>query len=327
MLARALRLSHALELTLYVILAMSVCDASLVVALGLAVLAMLALRAVVIAVTYAYAGAYASLAPRLSSRQRVLMVLGEYLSFVVTFLVIMPFERWWMGDDRLPRQATEGQGLTAAAPEDSRPPILLIHGYGCSRACWWWLRAHLEAAGWSVATISLEPIYTSIDDYVDPVARRVDEVLAAIGATQLVLVGHSMGGLVSRAYLQRYGGARVARLVTLGTPHQGSELARLGFGDNGRQMRPHSPWLQALASPPASVDTVALYSPQDNFVMPPALLELRGAQNQAIAGVGHLAMLYSPRVVQALLTVLEQTAARCPRAVTAAAEISKVADA
>ncbi len=321
MLARALRLSNALELTLYVVLAMSLCKASFIAALGLAVLAMLALRSVVIAVTYAFAGAYASLAPRLSGRQRMLMVLGEYLSFVVTFLVIMPFERWWMGDDRLPRQVAEGQGLTAGAA-GGRPPLLLIHGYGCSRACWWWLRAHLEAAGWTVATISLEPIYTSIDNYVDPVARRVDEVLAATGAAQLILVGHSMGGLVSRAYLQRHGDARVARLVTLGTPHQGSELARLGFGDNGRQMRPQSPWLQALASPPASVHTVALYSPHDNFVMPPALLELRGAQNRVIDGIGHLAMLYSPRVTQALLTVLEQTAARCRRAAIDAAEIT-----
>jgi triacylglycerol lipase len=229
------------------------------------------------------------------------------LSFVVSFLILFPFERWWMGDDRLQAAArASGEGA------DRQLPVLLIHGYGCSRGAWWWLRAHLEAAGWTVATISLEPIYTSIDNYVDPVARRIDAVLAATGAARLILVGHSMGGLVARAYLQRYGDARVARLVTLGTPHQGSELARLGFGANGRQMRPHSPWLQALASPPAAVDTVAIYSPHDNFVMPPALLELPGAQSQTINGVGHLAMLFSPRVIQALLAVLEQTAARRP---------------
>jgi triacylglycerol lipase len=326
MLARALRLSHALEITFYVILVMSVGDTSFVAAIPLALLILLALRAVLIAVSYAYARAYGLLAPRLSRRQRLLMVLGEYASFVVTFIVIMPFERWWMGDDCLQEQADEGQ-TAAAVAERRRPPILLIHGYGCSRGAWWWLRGHLEAAGWTVATISLEPIYTSIDNYVDPVARRVDDLLAATGAAQVILVGHSMGGLVARAYLQRYGDARVARLLTLGTPHQGSELARLGFGDNGRQMRPHSPWLQALASPPASVDAVAFYSPHDNFVMPPALLELRGAQEQRIDGVGHLAMLYSPRVIQALLTVLEQTAARHPGAMSDTGEITNAADA
>ena len=302
MLARALRISLSLELLLYLVLAMSLCDVSFVAAVPLAALAMLALRALLVAVTYAFAWVHRSSAARLSLRQATLMVLGEYASSLLSFMVIMPFEHWWMGDDRLPAAGQDrGSGGDFGA---RRAPILLIHGYGCSRGAWWWLRQHLEAAGWTVATISLEPVYTSIDNYVDPVARRIDEVLAATGAGQVILVGHSMGGLVSRAYLQRYGAARVARLVTLGTPHHGSVLARLGFGDNGRQMRPHSAWLQALAEPPATVGTVAIYSPHDNFVMPPSLLELRGAQNLTIDGVGHLAMLYSPRVVQALLTAL-----------------------
>lgn len=319
MLARALRLSLALELALYVALATYLCDASFPAAIALALLAILSLRALVVAITYAYARAYRSSAPRLSRRQTILMALGEYASFVVTFIVVMPFERWWMGADRLQRQAAKSRA-SAGTVDDRRPPILLIHGYGCSRGAWWWLRQHLEAAGWTVGTISLEPIYTSIDNYVDPLARRIEEVLAATAAEKVTLVGHSMGGLVSRAYLQRHGDARVARLVTLGTPHHGSELARLGFGDNGRQMRPRSAWLQALADPPATVRTVAIYSPHDNFVMPPSLLELRGAHNQPIDGVGHLAMLYSPRVIQALLMVLGQTTARQPSVATDAAE-------
>ncbi|WP_291995391.1 alpha/beta fold hydrolase [Candidatus Accumulibacter sp. ACC003] len=212
-----------------------------------------------------------------------------------------------MGDDRLPSPAggKRRQGEGSDAPEQ-RPPILLVHGYGCSRAAWWWLRARLEAAGWSVATISLEPIYTSIDNYVEPLARRIDAVLATTGAERLILVGHSMGGLVARAYLQRYGEKRLARLLTLATPHQGSELARLGIGENGRQMRPHSRWLQALAKPGPALPTLAIYSPQDNFVMPPSLLELPGARSETIDGVGHLAMLYSPRVVQVLLAALDE---------------------
>ncbi|HRI91624.1 MAG: alpha/beta fold hydrolase [Candidatus Accumulibacter sp.] len=344
MLARALRLSHALEIAFYVVLAMSVCDVSLATAIPLALLSMLALRALIIAVTYGYSWVHRSPPaehaqggqaecpphfsvsshsppPRLTIAEVIRMVLGEYLSFVVSFLILFPFERWWMGDDRLrPLPAPVGEG------DDRQLPVLLIHGYGCSRGAWWWLRAHLEAAGWTVATISLEPIYTSIDNYVDPVARRIDAVLAATGAERLILVGHSMGGLVSRAYLQRYGDARVARLVTLGTPHQGSELARLGFGANGREMRPNSAWLQALASPPAAVGTVAIYSPHDNFVLPAERLELPGAQSQTINGVGHLAMLFSPRVIQALLAVLEQTQPRAIRAARAARAASEGED-
>ena len=311
MLELALRLSLLLEMAFYATLAMHYGDTSLAAAIALALLAMLALRAAAIAVTYAYAWAYRGPSPRLPLRQTLLMVLGEYAAMLFTFMVLSPFERLWMGDDRLPPRAGNARlnerGAGAAGEAlGRRPPILLIHGYGCSRAAWWWLRSRLEVAGWSVATISLEPIYTSIDNYLEPLDRRIDDVLAATGAERVVLVGHSMGGLVARAYLQRYGAARVARLLTLGTPHQGSELARLGIGENGRQMRPQNAWLQALGKPSPALDALVIYSPQDNFVMPASLLELPGARKQEIVGLGLLAMLYSPRVVLALLAALDE---------------------
>jgi len=215
------------------------------------------------------------------------MFLAEYAAFIATFVFISPFERWWMGGDRL-------------VPAADRMPLLLIHGYGCSRAVWWWQRRGLEAAGWNVATINLEPIYTSLENYVEPLAQRIDEVLAQTGATQLVLVGHSMGGLVARAYLRRYGASRVVRLVTLGTPHGGSELAKIGFGENARQMQPGSPWLTALTGHPVAVDTLIIFSADDNYVLPLANLELPGAQRCTLDGLGHLSMLFSPRVAAAL---------------------------
>ena len=66
----------------------------------------------------------------------------------------------------------------------------------------------------------------------------------------MTLVGHSMGGLVSRAYLRRYGSARVAGLVTLGTPHRGSMLAWVLGGESVSQLRPDCQWLAALNRPP-----------------------------------------------------------------------------
>jgi triacylglycerol lipase len=302
MLSRALRRSLALEVALYVALAIYGCDASPAAAAGVALAGVLALRATLTAVTYAWAWAYHSPAPPLSPGQAVRMVLGEYASCVLSFVLIFPFERWWMAPDRLSGGADQAVGRPGA-----RPPVLLVHGYSCSRAAWWWLRRRLEAAGWRVATISLEPIYGSIDDFVEPLARRIAAVLAETGAERLLLVGHSMGGLVARAYLQRHGAARVERLVTLGTPHQGSRIAHIGLGENARQMQPDSAWLQALASPAPLLDTRVIYSPHDNFVMPQERLLLPGATSQAIAGVGHLAMLYSPRVARALLAALAGT--------------------
>lgn len=295
MLARALRLALIIEVALYVAIARYGFAASPSATAWLALAGVLSLRALLITLTYGYAWAYRSPAPHLSMRQTLPMVLGEYAAMLLSFIVILPFERWWMGTDR----------LRAGAP-GRRLPVLLVHGYFCSRAAWWWLRRRLEAAGWTVATISLEPIHGSIEDYVAPLAGRIDAVLAETGAERVLLAGHSMGGLVARAYLQRCGNARAAGLVTLGTPHQGSQLASIGPGKNARQMRPGNPWLQNLANPAAVLDTLAIYSPHDNFVMPQSNSQLSGAANYPINGLGHLAMLYSPRVAQALLSAFDR---------------------
>ncbi len=224
------------------------------------------------------------------------MVLEEYAAMILLFAVIQPFEALWLRPDRLTK------------PAAGRLPVLLIHGYQCNRGFWFWLRPRLEAAGWIVATHSLEPVYSDIDAYADGIARRVDEVLAATGAPKLVLVCHSMGGLASRAYLRRHGVAKVARLITLASPHQGTLLAQLGLGPNARQMCIGSPWLRALAAPlPAA--SMSIYSCHDNYVFPQqACSMLPGAASVAVGGVGHLGMAFSASLHGKLLQALEDPA-------------------
>jgi len=185
-------------------------------------------------------------------------------------------------------------------PAVGRLPLLLVHGYCCNRGFWWWLKPRLETRGCSVATITLEPLFGNIDGYAQQVARRVDVVCRETGAERLVLAGHSMGGLVIRAYLRRYGEARVARLVTLGTPHRGSALARIGPGRNSRQMEPGSSWLRELELAPLLVPCIACHSSGDNFVMPSSAA-LAGAESRALPAVGHIAMSISPVVLETLL--------------------------
>ena len=293
MLEKFLRLFLAAEITLYAAIALLYFDASWSGSALAAVGGILGVRAWMTASTYVFAWAYHSPSSRLSVAQALRMVLAEYAAFLVNFVLISPFERAWMGADRL-------------GPTGERPPVLLVHGYGCSRAAWWWLRRRLERAGWQVATINLEPIYGSIEHYLEPLAQRIDTVLAETGAAQLVLVGHSMGGLVVRAYLARFGAAHVARLVTLGTPHAGSQLARIGMGQNARQMEPGNDWLQALNRQELVLDTVVIYSVHDNYVMPQANLQLPGATHRPICGLGHLAMLFSPRVAGELRMALDK---------------------
>ncbi len=269
-------------------------------ATSLALASFFGLRLFIVSLTFSIMLTAASIVPdgsRIGSARAALMVFEEYAGLILLFTVIQPFEGFWLGPDRLEK------------PLGGRLPLLLIHGYQCNRGFWFWLRPRLEAVGWIVATHSMEPAWAEIDDYAEGIARRIDEVLAATGALQVILVGHSMGGLACRAYLRRYGKDKVARLITLGSLHQGTRLARLGLGRNARQMRIGNPWLLALGArdavplPPGSV---SIYSWHDNYVFPHETCStLEGAANIAIGGVSHIGMAFSPVVLGKLLEVLE----------------------
>ena len=276
----------SVEMTGYATLAHHFLDTSWSISAVVAFGAVLVVRAGIIAVTWAYARGYPSPARKLSIGERLRMVVGEYLAFLLAFVVIQPFERLWMGRDRLPR---------------CRRPLILVHGYGCSRGVWWFLRRQFETAGHVVATVSLAPPYTSIGKLVPQLAQRIEEVCAATGAEQVVLVAHSMGGLVCRSYLARHGSGRVERLITIASPHSGSELARIGIGQNAREMEPGSRWLQDLASSAIAVRAIAIRTPHDNYVMPHDNQRLHGALDVELDGIGHLALLFSRRTAREVL--------------------------
>jgi triacylglycerol lipase len=257
-----------------------------------AVALFLGIRAALVAMSYGFVFTTPERG-QASAAQWLRMALEVWLGLILLFVIVQPFERFWMGADRL----RPGERL----------PLLLLHGYQCNRGFWFWMRPQLEAAGWVVATHNLEPDCTSIDNYAAGVGKRIDEVLAATGAQQVIVVAHSMGGLVARAYLRACGErrGRVARVVTLGSPHYGSRMAILGWGENGRQMRIGNPWLRELASVALPPGSCSIYSRHDNQVMPQAACSaLTNARNVEIDGVTHLGMAFSPLVLKQLLEEL-----------------------
>lgn len=268
---------------------------------GLAILLAILGRTLIIATTFAFSRACAVRPPAgfaIGAGRGIVMALRELAAFCLLFSAIMPFERFFMAADRLGRA------------EGGRLPVLLVHGYQCNRGFWFELRGRLARTGWQVGTISLAPVFNDIDGYVEQLARRIDEVCAAAGTERLLLVGHSMGGLVSRAYLRRHGNGKVAKLVTLGSPHHGSRLAVMGPGRNARQMIPGSEWLAGLNAPgavPLPAATVSIYSCQDNYVMPQDSPVLEGAKVVPLAGIGHLEMAFSPEIERVLLAELSAT--------------------
>jgi triacylglycerol esterase/lipase EstA (alpha/beta hydrolase family) len=193
------------------------------------------------------------------------------------------FSRRW--PDHLPADAQGRRG------------VLLVHGFVCNRGVWnpWLQRLH--SLGIPFVALNLEPVFGSIDDYVDSLEQAVRQLETVTGLAP-VIVAHSMGGVVVRRWWAEHGGAfRVHHVLTLGTPHQGTWLARLATTPNGRQMRQRSPWLQTLAAREAADQAsrfTCFYSHCDNIVFPPATATLPGADNRHLAGVPHVQMVDRP---------------------------------
>jgi triacylglycerol lipase len=224
-------------------------------------------------------------------------IAAELAAMLATYWILLPFERAFMGDPRPPRAS------------HSRTPVLLLHGYVCNRAAWWVLARSLRKRGETAWAVTLEPVYGSIDEWVAPIARRIDALLVATEARQVILVCHSMGGLAARAYLRRHGGGKVARLITLGSPHRGSVHARLGAGPNAREMEPESSWLKALASFESkgfAAPFTSIFSYHDNVVAPQTSAMHPAAKNLPLAGTGHLTMLFSRALVELIARELDQ---------------------
>ena len=187
---------------------------------------------------------------------------------------------------------------------DQHHGVVLVHGYFCNRAVWNpWMRK-LSAAGIPFIALSLEPIDASISSYVADIDRAVNQMEACTGRAA-ILVGHSMGGLAARFWWarERRNGRRLRRLITIGTPHRGTWLARFGHTRNGIEMRPGSPFLRMLESEePPDVGEVftCFYSRCDNIVFPPSRAQLTGARNVQLPGRPHLSMLDEPLVFEEL---------------------------
>ena len=291
----------ASELAVYAALGVWLCAAqgwTPLAAVAIAVSIALGWRALAILVTYALAWRHRSAVPpelRLGILALLPHILREVWWWSAVYAGPQAFVRRFAGDDDPPGAS-------------GRLPLLLVHGYVCNRGAWWRFGRELAARGETVWAVTLEPVYTSIDDLARVLAVRVHELRSATGAPQVVLVTHSMGGLVARAYLRDHGAAKVARLVTIGAPHHGSVHAHLGAGENARQMEPGSRWLEALARSEEgrlSLPFTSIFSHHDNFVAPQTSSVHPAARNIGLAAIGHVSLAFSRRVLEMVAAELD----------------------
>ena len=218
---------------------------------------------------------------------------GETVAAAEVFSWRQPF-RWSVFPDH----------LEADPSQPNRRGVVFIHGFVCNRGFWNpWMR-RLRQLGHPFVAVNLEPVFGSIDRYVDTIDAAVDRITRATGMPP-VLVCHSMGGVAARAWLRaRSADHRVHHIITIGSPHNGTWLGRFSHVPNGRQMRLRSDWLCRLGPPAAVHKFTCWYSNCDNIVFPAATATLAGADNRLVQAVAHVELAFHPRVMAESLALL-----------------------
>ncbi|MEL7154843.1 MAG: alpha/beta fold hydrolase [Pseudomonadota bacterium] len=105
-------------------------------------------------------------------------------------------------------------------------PVILLHGLGRTAASMWWLSRLLDVAGMKAHPVNYPSTRQSLGDNA---ATVLEQIQHQFSNQQIDLVGHSMGGVISRRLCLDDNGLNVRRVVQLGAPNLGSALAdRMG---------------------------------------------------------------------------------------------------
>ncbi|WP_341525010.1 triacylglycerol lipase [Nostoc sp. UHCC 0302] len=188
-------------------------------------------------------------------------------------------------------------------------PVLLVHGIEDTGAVFNRMADYLRQKSRSVYTLDLVP--NNGDVGLDELAKQIVNYVTAnfLPEQPLNLVGFSMGGIVSRYYIQRLGGIkRVQRLITISSPHQGTVVAYGSLRPGCVQMRPNSLFLKDLNADVAmlkQLNFTSIWTPYDLMILPAKSSQMPVGREVIVPVALHPWMLTDIRV---LATVTEALA-------------------
>lgn len=205
--------------------------------------------------------------------------------------------------------ALDGSARSKAPVVAERNPVILVHGIYSSSDDMQRMAQLLRTEGWEVHTPTLTPAGGQLP--LEELAVQLSAFIhRKVGGRKFDLVGFSMGGLVSRYWVQRMGGLeRVERFITLASPHQGTRMAELMRSPGARQMRQGSEFLQDLASDAEvlrSLKFTSIYTPLDTIIVPARSSEMPQARNIRLWAAMHPSLILEARCARMVADALRE---------------------
>ncbi len=200
--------------------------------------------------------------------------------------------------------------LSPRVPHAHSNPVLLIHGLTDTSHKMRSIAHHLRGLGWFVYALDLTP--NNGDANLEILAQQIADFVEITFAPhqQIDLIGFSMGGLVSRDYIQRLGGIdRVQRLITISSPHRGTLTAYFSQRPGCVQMRPDSQFITNLNRDLdclRQLDFTSLWTTFDLMILPPSSSQLGLGTEIMLPVIAHPLMVFDRQCLDAIATALAQ---------------------
>ena len=216
----------------------------------------------------------------------------------MTFEMLIVFFGFFLRPFGYLRDQKKSTGLASGRP------ILLVHGYLHDSSAWVYVRKHLASKGFGpIYTLNLIHPFRSIRSYAQLVAKKAEQIAEATGRRDLILMGHSMGGLVSSWYATKLAPAgTITDVVTLGSPLNGTYVAWIALGPNGKEMKPGSEFIQELQEAIAKNSDIQFYhigTKTDQLIVPSSSAWFGDSVERqfAVEDIGHVTLLFSKRIL------------------------------
>ena len=221
-----------------------------------------------------------SLSLRGPNRRRLITAIGVVLVLAVSAVI-------------LSRSSSKAEPTTN---QTLLGPVILVPGYGGGTDSLENLAVRLRDVGRTTFVLKLAGDGTGDLQVEAKLLKTAADAAIAGGAPSVDIVGYSAGGIVTRLWADELGGAvHARRIVLLGSPNHGTDVAALGETLGGslcptacQQLAPGSDLLRVLngdGETPAGPQWVSIWTSQDQVVTPPESARLNGAVNIVIQDV------------------------------------------
>ena len=155
---------------------------------------------------------------------------------------------------------------------NSKNPVILVHGIVDTKRKMEQIKRFLSGLGWRVFSISLTPSTGELG--IEDLAKQLSTFIKIKikGNQRIDIIGFSMGGLVSRYYVQKLNGYKqVDRLIMISSPQRGTLLGYLSSKTGPKQMRFNSNFIQELNNNVdrlRSLKITSIWTPLDLMILP-----------------------------------------------------------